>query len=153
MKEKIPVSHCIKVLVSFREVLRVFVKSCFIKCFEFRIFPIEKSQFISVSSVPPYSTIWLCVRNNVVRYKQKNMLDFVIAVDDPVTWHTMNLLQNRKHYSILKLLGPTTVSSIQHDYGASIYYNTLVPMDGRVNLFLFHVFSDMNSVYELFYSR
>uniref|UniRef100_H2S0L2 Phosphatidate cytidylyltransferase, mitochondrial n=1 Tax=Takifugu rubripes TaxID=31033 RepID=H2S0L2_TAKRU len=62
---------------------------------------------------------------------EKNMLDFVIAVDDPVTWHTMNLLQNRKHYSILKLLGPTTVSSIQHDYGASIYYNTLVPVDGR----------------------
>lgn len=67
------------------------------------------------------------------------MLDFVIAVDDPVTWHTMNLLQNRKHYSILKLLGPTTVSSIQHDYGASVYYNTLVPVDGRVNIFLFGV--------------
>lgn len=67
------------------------------------------------------------------------MLDFVIAVDDPVTWHTMNLLQNRKHYSILKLLGPTTVSSIQHNYGASIYYNTLVPVDGRVNVFLFCV--------------
>lgn len=66
---------------------------------------------------------------------QKNMLDFVIAVDDPVTWHTMNLLQNRKHYSILKLLGPTKISSIQNEYGASIYYNTLVPIDGRVNSF------------------
>lgn len=63
---------------------------------------------------------------------EKNMLDFVIAVDDPVTWHTMNLLQNRKHYSILKLLGPTMISSIQNDHGASIYYNTLVPVDGRI---------------------
>uniref|UniRef100_A0A3B3ZLS9 Phosphatidate cytidylyltransferase, mitochondrial n=1 Tax=Periophthalmus magnuspinnatus TaxID=409849 RepID=A0A3B3ZLS9_9GOBI len=62
----------------------------------------------------------------------KNMLDFVFAVDDPVTWHTLNLLQNRKHYSILKLLGPTKISSIQNDYGASVYYNTLVPMDGRI---------------------
>lgn len=61
------------------------------------------------------------------------MLDFVFAVDDPVTWHTMNLLQNRKHYSILKLLGPTVISSIQNDHGASVYYNTLVPVDGRVN--------------------
>lgn len=61
------------------------------------------------------------------------MLDFVIAVDDPVTWHTMNLLQNRKHYSILKLLGPTMISSIQNEHGASIYYNTLVPVDGKVN--------------------
>lgn len=65
------------------------------------------------------------------------MLDFIIAVDDPVTWHTMNLLQNRKHYSILKLLGPTKISSIQNEYGASIYYNTLVPIDGRVNSFFF----------------
>ena len=64
------------------------------------------------------------------------MLDFVIAVDDPVTWHTMNLLQNRKHYSILKLLGPTMISSIQNEHGASVYYNTLVPVDGKVNLVL-----------------
>uniref|UniRef100_A0A3B3CMC0 Phosphatidate cytidylyltransferase, mitochondrial n=1 Tax=Oryzias melastigma TaxID=30732 RepID=A0A3B3CMC0_ORYME len=63
---------------------------------------------------------------------EKNMLDFVFAVDDPVTWHTMNLLQNRKHYSILKLLGPAMISSIQSDYGASVYYNTLVPVDGRM---------------------
>ncbi|XP_037831485.1 phosphatidate cytidylyltransferase, mitochondrial isoform X2 [Kryptolebias marmoratus] len=63
---------------------------------------------------------------------EKNMLDFVFAVDDPVTWHTMNLLQNRKHYSILKLMGPTKISSIQMNYGASVYYNTLVPVDGRV---------------------
>ncbi|KAM4740219.1 phosphatidate cytidylyltransferase, mitochondrial isoform 2-T2 [Anableps anableps] len=63
---------------------------------------------------------------------EKNMLDFVFAVDDPVTWHTMNLLQNRKHYSILKLLGPTNISSIQNDHGASVYYNTLVPVDGRI---------------------
>ncbi|XP_024915800.1 phosphatidate cytidylyltransferase, mitochondrial-like [Cynoglossus semilaevis] len=62
---------------------------------------------------------------------EKNMLDFVFAVDDPVTWHTMNLLQNRKHYSILKLLGPKTISSIQSDHGAAVYYNTLVPVDGR----------------------
>lgn len=67
-------------------------------------------------------------------YMQKNMLDFVFAVDDPVTWHTMNLLQNRKHYSILKLLGPAMISSIQSDHGAAMYYNTLVPMDGRVKI-------------------
>ncbi|KAK5872679.1 hypothetical protein PBY51_013356 [Eleginops maclovinus] len=62
----------------------------------------------------------------------KNMLDFVFAVDDPVTWHTMNLLQNRKHYSILKMLGPTTISAVQNEHGASVYYNTLVPVDGRI---------------------
>lgn len=72
------------------------------------------------------------MRVHVCVCAQKNMLDFVFAVDDPVTWHTMNLLQNRKHYSILKLLGPAMISSIQSDYGAAVYYNTLVPVDGRV---------------------
>ncbi|KAG7478112.1 hypothetical protein MATL_G00076960 [Megalops atlanticus] len=62
----------------------------------------------------------------------KNMVDFVFAVDDPVTWHTMNLLQNRKHYSFLKYLGPKHISSIQNDHGAGVYYNTLVPTNGRI---------------------
>ncbi|KAG9353034.1 hypothetical protein JZ751_017610 [Albula glossodonta] len=62
----------------------------------------------------------------------KNMVDFVFAVDDPVTWHTMNLLQNRKHYSFLKYLGPKQISSIQNDHGAGIYYNTLVPSNGKI---------------------
>ncbi|KPP66983.1 mitochondrial translocator assembly and maintenance protein 41-like [Scleropages formosus] len=62
----------------------------------------------------------------------KNMVDFVFAVDDPVTWHTMNLMQNRRHYSILKFLGPNKISSIQNDHGAGVYYNTLVPADGRI---------------------
>ncbi|XP_041944946.1 phosphatidate cytidylyltransferase, mitochondrial isoform X2 [Alosa sapidissima] len=62
----------------------------------------------------------------------KNMLDFVFAVDDPVTWHTMNLMQNRKHYSFLKFLGPKQISTIQNEHGAGVYYNTLVPIDGRL---------------------
>ncbi|XP_045561775.1 phosphatidate cytidylyltransferase, mitochondrial isoform X1 [Salmo salar] len=62
----------------------------------------------------------------------KNMLDFVFAVDDPVTWHTMNLMQNRKHYSVLKFLGPRKISWIQDEHGAGVYYNTLVPVDGRI---------------------
>ncbi|KAJ7994461.1 hypothetical protein DPEC_G00249500 [Dallia pectoralis] len=61
----------------------------------------------------------------------KNMLDFVLVVDDPVTWHTMNLIQNRKHYSLLKVLGPRKISRIQ-EHGAGVYYNTLVPVDGKI---------------------
>ncbi|NXP69102.1 TAM41 protein, partial [Chloropsis cyanopogon] len=64
-------------------------------------------------------------------YPQTNMLDFVFAVDDVVTWHMMNLLKNRSHYSFLKFFGPKKISTIQR-YGAGIYYNTLVPCNGRV---------------------
>ena len=76
------------------------------------------------------------------------MLDFVFAVDDPVTWHTMNLMQNRKHYSVLKMLGPKKISSIQSDRGAGVYYNTLVPVDGRVNdLSVQKRFADINCIF------
>ncbi|NXO27393.1 TAM41 protein, partial [Cisticola juncidis] len=64
-------------------------------------------------------------------YPQTNMLDFVFAVDDAVTWHTTNLSKNRSHYSFLKHFGPKKISTIQ-SYGAGIYYNTLVPCNGRV---------------------
>ncbi|XP_053891813.1 phosphatidate cytidylyltransferase, mitochondrial isoform X3 [Malaclemys terrapin pileata] len=60
-----------------------------------------------------------------------NMLDFVFAVDDSVTWHMMNLLKNRSHYSFLKLFGPKQISNIQ-SCGAGIYYNTLVQCNGRM---------------------
>ncbi|NWU92606.1 TAM41 protein, partial [Upupa epops] len=64
-------------------------------------------------------------------FGENNMLDFVFAVDDSVTWHMMNLLKNRSHYSFLKAFGPKQISSVQ-SYGAGIYYNTLVPCNGRM---------------------
>ncbi|XP_068109713.1 phosphatidate cytidylyltransferase, mitochondrial isoform X2 [Hyperolius riggenbachi] len=58
---------------------------------------------------------------------KNNMLDFVFAVDDPITWHTINLMQNRSHYSFLKYLGARQINNVQNKYGAGIYYNTLIP--------------------------
>ncbi|XP_066474092.1 phosphatidate cytidylyltransferase, mitochondrial isoform X2 [Tiliqua scincoides] len=60
-----------------------------------------------------------------------NMLDFIFVVDDSVTWHMTNLLKNRNHYSFLKYFGPKPITNIQNS-GAGIYYNTLVPCNGRV---------------------
>ncbi|MEE6501607.1 hypothetical protein FKM82_004272 [Ascaphus truei] len=61
-----------------------------------------------------------------------NMLDLVFSVDDPVTWHTMNIMQNRSHYSFMKYLGPKKITQLQKNYGAGVYYNTLVPCDGKM---------------------
>ncbi|XP_036995208.1 phosphatidate cytidylyltransferase, mitochondrial isoform X2 [Artibeus jamaicensis] len=66
---------------------------------------------------------------------QKNaMLDFVFTVDDPVAWHSKNLKKNWNHYSFLKVLGPKFITSIQDNYGAGVYYNTLIMCDGRVKI-------------------
>ena len=62
----------------------------------------------------------------------KNMMDFIFAVDKPFIWHQQNMKQNPKHYSSLKYLGPKRIASIQENYGAGVYFNTLVPCEGRL---------------------
>lgn len=62
----------------------------------------------------------------------KNMLDFIFVVDDPVQWHAENIEMNKSHYSFLKFLSPRGVNYIQKQYGAGIYFNTLVPFEGRL---------------------
>lgn len=57
------------------------------------------------------------------------MIDLVLAVDDPVSWHQENLKQNWSHYSGLRYLGPSSISYIQQHLGAKIFYNTLIPVN------------------------
>lgn len=40
----------------------------------------------------------------------KPMLDFILAVPDPVEWHARNLARNRGHYSCIGSLGASTAS-------------------------------------------
>jgi len=62
----------------------------------------------------------------------KNMIDFIFAVDEPVSWHRENIEMNARHYSSLRWLGPKYLSRLQDRMGARIYYNTLVPCEGRL---------------------
>lgn len=62
-----------------------------------------------------------------------NMLDFIFAVQDPVKWHSENLNLNRRHYSsVMQKLGAERISFIQENYGANIFYNTLISCEGRL---------------------
>ena len=58
-----------------------------------------------------------------------DMIDLVLAVDDPKAFHRENIKLNPKHYSFLRHLGPQVLSGIQENFGAKVYYNTLVPVD------------------------
>jgi len=62
----------------------------------------------------------------------QNMLDFIFAVDKPASWHRENIEANSGHYSSLRWLGPTYLSRLQDSTGARVYYNTLVPCEGRL---------------------
>lgn len=62
----------------------------------------------------------------------KNMVDFIFVVDKPCEWHEQNLICNSAHYSFLRLLGARKLTQIQENFGAKIYFNTLVPCEGRI---------------------
>ncbi len=68
-----------------------------------------------------------------IKEKEKLVADFIYAVNFPEEWHEQNLKRNPNHYATtMRLLGHKSISSLQNNFGASIYFNTLVPMDGQV---------------------
>ncbi|XP_045592279.1 phosphatidate cytidylyltransferase, mitochondrial [Procambarus clarkii] len=56
-----------------------------------------------------------------------NMIDFTLAVQDPVEWHKANMVLNPNDYSALRFGGPHFIASVQQNWGAKIYFNTLIP--------------------------
>ena len=64
----------------------------------------------------------------------QNMLDFVFVLDNPQKWHgdNMYIKPHTHHYSAIKRFGTGTLVSLQDKLGAGVYYNTLVPMEGRM---------------------
>ena len=62
----------------------------------------------------------------------QNMTDFIIGVEDSQSWHRENLRLHPSHYSgLARLGGPERVASWQEQYGAKLYFNTLVPWPGK----------------------
>ena len=73
------------------------------------------------------------------------MVDVVFAVRDPAGWHARNLDRNRDHYSCLARLGAPSIASIQEDFGAAAYYNTLVRRGGLLCLTLDDLYTPYDS--------
>eukprot|EP00177_Eucheuma_denticulatum_P005097 GFKZ01009289.1.p1 GENE.GFKZ01009289.1~~GFKZ01009289.1.p1 ORF type:complete len:337 (+),score=28.60 GFKZ01009289.1:75-1085(+) len=61
------------------------------------------------------------------------MLDLVVVIENPLSWHSHNLSLNPNHYSIpMQLLGPTIIATLQqHPFAARVYYNTILPPTTR----------------------
>ncbi|XP_013107605.2 phosphatidate cytidylyltransferase, mitochondrial [Stomoxys calcitrans] len=61
--------------------------------------------------------------------KQKdNIIDLVFCVRDPLGWHAENINRHESHYSSMRLLGPKCIMKYQENFGAGVYFNTLVPL-------------------------
>ena len=55
------------------------------------------------------------------------MIDAIVAVDNPLSWHESNMRANRSHYSPLaRVCGPATVAHVAGTGG--VYFNAMVPV-------------------------
>jgi mitochondrial translocator assembly and maintenance protein 41 len=58
------------------------------------------------------------------------MIDFIFGVQHTQHFHSLNLKQHRDHYSGLGSLGSGAVSWVQDQWGAGVYFNPYVTVDG-----------------------
>ena len=75
---------------------------------------------------------------------KRPMIDLIFGVTHPEHWHSLNLRQNPHHYSSFSRFGSQAVSVLQERFGAGVYYNTHVTVNGMVRKPLaFHYLSDL----------
>ncbi|KAJ5052358.1 uncharacterized protein L3040_002109 [Drepanopeziza brunnea f. sp. 'multigermtubi'] len=60
------------------------------------------------------------------------MIDFIFGVSYTEHWHSLNLNQHRDHYSALGSLGSGAVSAVQDKWGAGVYFNPFVTVNGTL---------------------
>ena len=60
------------------------------------------------------------------------MIDFIFGVSYTQHWHSLNLQQHRDHYSAVGSLGSYAVSRIQDNWGAGVYFNPYVTVNGTL---------------------
>jgi hypothetical protein len=59
----------------------------------------------------------------------KPMVDFIVAVSDPVEWHRQNLARNPRHYGLLmRTLGASVIAAVQGT-AAGVYFHPFVTVD------------------------
>ncbi|CAL8581803.1 Mitochondrial translocator assembly and maintenance protein 41, variant 2 [Xanthoria parietina] len=63
---------------------------------------------------------------------QGKMIDFIFGVSYTQHWHSLNLQQHRDHYSAIGSLGSSFVSRVQDNYGAGLYFNPYVTVNGTL---------------------
>lgn len=59
------------------------------------------------------------------------MIDFIFGVTHTQHWHSINMRQNRHHYSGIASLGSAAVSHVQK-WGAGVYFNPFVEVNGML---------------------
>lgn len=68
--------------------------------------------------------------SNSMMMMSRPQIDLIIAVDDPIQFHTINMKQNPSHYSSIKYGGSHFLTVLQN-LGAGIFFNPFVTIAGH----------------------
>ena len=70
----------------------------------------------------------------VAKWQQQGgkIIDFIFGVSYTQHWHSLNLQQHRDHYSFLGSMGSGVVSWMQDGWGAGVYFNPFVTVNGTM---------------------
>ncbi len=60
------------------------------------------------------------------------MIDMIFGVSYTQHWHSLNVNQHRDHYSFLGSLGSGLVTRVQDNWGAGVYFNPYVNVNGTL---------------------
>ncbi|KAL8779787.1 MAG: hypothetical protein Q9213_006772 [Squamulea squamosa] len=92
------------------------------------VFPQTASGSKSASTVHAHPSPAI----STVQGGQGKMIDFIFGVSYTQHWHSLNLQQHRDHYSAIGSLGSSFVSRVQDNYGAGVYFNPYVTVNGNL---------------------
>ena len=92
------------------------------------VFPQSESNSTSPSALHPHPSPAIAT----VQKGQGKMIDFIFGVSYTQHWHSLNLQQHRDHYSAAGSLRSYLVSRIQDKWGAGVYYNPFVTVNGTL---------------------
>lgn len=92
------------------------------------VFPQAGSSSPGISPLHPNPSPAI---SNVQKGKSK-MVDFIFGVSYTQHWHSLNLQQHRDHYSAVGSLGSSFVSRIQDNWGAGVYFNPYITVNGTL---------------------
>jgi translocator assembly and maintenance protein 41 len=60
------------------------------------------------------------------------VIDFIFGVSHTQHWHSLNMNQYPEHYSFLRRLGSGVVSKVQDNWGAGVYFNPYISINGTM---------------------
>lgn len=89
------------------------------------------------------------VKPQIGNQSKQNMIDLIYCVDNSHRWHGANIAQNPSHYSALRFLGKGFIARFQENWGAKVYFNTLVEIKEENILIKYGVVSQKDLIADL----